>query len=125
MRVPARSGGAGRFTPAAGGRFWRRSSIRVRTLPRQEYVMSSSPSAVLDRSRLTEVAAYDWSNPELGARLDRICAQTASWTGAPIAVASVLLDAAQIFIGTAGVMEALVAAAGAGDWIIESGGIPV
>ncbi|GAA2875556.1 hypothetical protein Acy02nite_76570 [Actinoplanes cyaneus] len=67
-------------------------------------------AALFDRlgepGRMRQLAGYDLFHPGLRDALDRIAARSAQRLGAPVSMASVLLDSAQLVIGRHGVPDA-------------------
>lgn len=64
--------------------------------------------------RLADLSSYDLTNPELRAELDEVSARTAEELGLPIALVTVVLDTAQLFIGGHGLT----------GWAAEANGTP-
>jgi hypothetical protein len=78
----------------------------------------SSPNhldALISYERLSEIAQYDVVNPELAARLDEIARRTMSELDQPCSYVSIVLDSAQLIIGSSGIE----------GWIKNVGGTPV
>ncbi len=71
--------------------------------------------AVSDLDRLTELAGYDLGNPELRAQLDEITARTCRRLDLPIALTTMVLDTAQLLLGSHGLA----------GWIAAADGTPV
>jgi putative methionine-R-sulfoxide reductase with GAF domain len=71
--------------------------------------------ALISFERLSAVAQYDVVNPELAAQLDEIARRTMSVLHQPCAYVSIVLDSAQLIIGSSGVE----------GWIKNVGGSPV
>lgn len=67
------------------------------------------------RTRLEILADIDLDNPELRRRLDAITSRTASRLGQPVALVSMVLDAAQIFPGSHGL----------DGWLADLAGTPI
>lgn len=67
------------------------------------------------RTRLEVMADLDLDNPELRRRLDAITHRTADRLGQPIALVSMVLDAAQIFPGSYGLQ----------GWLADLEGTPI
>lgn len=70
---------------------------------------------LISYQRLSEIARYDVVNPELAARLDEVAHRTMTRLGQPCSYVSIVLDSAQLIIGSSG-ME---------GWIKHVGGTPV
>lgn len=71
-------------------------------------------STLSDLDRLTEISRYDFTDPRLRAALDAIATRTAELLEQPISLITILLDNAQIFIGSHGLQ----------GWPGEVGGTP-
>lgn len=86
---------------------------------RVEPAGAQKPSAVravaTDSARLRAVSRYDLGNPILRGRLDAITAQTTARLGLPISLVSVVLDSAQLLVGSTGL----------DGWLLASGGTPL
>src|SRR3954465_736793 len=61
------------------------------------------------------LAGIDSDNPELRAKLDEISARTAARLGQPVSLVSLVLDGAQLFVGSFGLQ----------GWQAELGGTPI
>lgn len=73
------------------------------------------PSPLLDRRRLGALAGYDWDHRDLRSGIDAITRRTAARLGLPVGMANIVLDTAQLTVGSHGVT----------GWIAEANGTPV
>jgi GAF domain-containing protein len=64
--------------------------------------------------RMQEIAAFDILHPDLQAGLDAVARRSARLLDAPVSLVSLILDSAQVVLGSHGV----------GGWMAEVGGIP-
>lgn len=70
---------------------------------------------LISYQRLSEIARYDVVDPELAEQLDRIAHRTMTRLGQPCSYVSIVLDSAQLIIGSSGLE----------GWIRNVGGTPV
>ena len=73
-----------------------------------------TPAALRDPDRLRSVAALDLDDPQLRGRLDALAERTRAALGIEIGLFTVVLDSAQVIVGSAGLT----------GWIAEAGGTP-
>ncbi len=77
-------------------------------------VAARTRAALTDPERLRDVAAIDLDHPELRRRLDEIAARTRHRLGLEVGLVTVVLDCAQLVVGSAGLE----------GWIAQTGGTP-
>lgn len=76
--------------------------------------MTCLDPVVLDYARLAALAGYQLDSPQQRAELDAVAAGTAADLDMPISLVTVVLDSAQLFLGSSGVT----------GWLAEAGGMP-
>ena len=91
------------------------------TLPDQTAVPASPAAtpaeliaALTNTDRLQEIGRVDFAHPALKAQLDAITARTAAELGLPISLVTLVLDSAQLVVGSSGL----------DGWISAAGGTP-
>ena len=76
---------------------------------------ATRPQALSDRHRMRVLAGIDFDNPDLRAELDQITRRTASRTGLPISLVTLVFNSAQMIAGSTGLD---------GSWILAADGTP-
>ncbi|MBG0818591.1 GAF domain-containing protein [Planomonospora sp. ID82291] len=76
--------------------------------------MNTDLSSLSGLARLTEISRYDLAAPELRTALDDVARRTAARLGQPISLVTVVLDTAELVVGSHGPL----------GWIAETGGAP-
>ncbi|GIF05055.1 GAF domain-containing protein [Actinoplanes siamensis] len=74
------------------------------------------PHALTDPTRIRALASIDFDNPALRAALDKIAQRTAALTGLPVSMVTLVLDTAQLIVGSCGLDD---------SWMTAAGGTPV